>query len=120
MNISKGLFFNDGNTFLLAGLDAWRFRFASQYEGTKVMWASNEKPAAVFFLKDLAYQIRAAELDQGTNGPMHPRVLNKLGKWGLELRSESPADLHNNYFGKSVELFQGNYMIVDTYDSLSK
>ena len=82
------------------------------------MWASKEKPAAVFFLKDLAYQIRAAELSQGTNGPMHPRVLNKLGKWGLELRSESAADLHNNYFGKSVELFQGNYMIVDTDDSL--
>lgn len=96
-----------GKQDMTNGLDVRKVRFESQYEGAKVMWSSNEKPTAVSFLKDLAYQVRTSELASGVRGPMHPRVLNKLGRWGLELRSDSAADLHNNYFEKSVELYQG-------------
>ena len=89
-------------------------RLESQYEEAKLTWASKEKQLAVFLLKDLEQKISLALESPATPGvdkqslkSMHPLVLSKLGKWSLELRSESSSDLLNKYFYKSVKLYEG-------------
>ena len=76
-------------------------RLESQYEEAKLTWASKEKQLAVFLLKDLEQKISLALESPATPGvdkqslkSMHPLVLSKLGKWSLELRSESSRSAH--------------------------
>ena len=76
-------------------------RLESQYEEAKLTWASKEKQLAVFLLKDLEQKISLALESPATPGvdkqslkSMHPLVLSKLGKWSLEMRSESSRSAH--------------------------